>query len=91
MSQGNGHDDPRIASLDEARRRAAEKAKAAKRAGKPSWTGPDPGPQGPRTSRDWVIGGILIVMALSLIASWVMGVTGTATRTIPPVMTEPAR
>ena len=72
---GNGHDDEKVASLDDARRRAAEKAKAASRAGKPSWTGPDAGPQGPRTTRDWVIGGIIIAMAVAFVGSLVMRAT----------------
>ncbi len=75
MSMLNGHGGPKdenVASLDEARKRATEKAKAAKRAGKQSWTGPNPGPQGPRTGRDWIIGGIIILMAVGLIASLAM-------------------
>ena len=73
MSKGNGHRDPNIASLEDARRRAAEKAKAAKRAGDPpAWSGPPSGPTSPRTARDWLIGGVIIAMAVALIASWVM-------------------
>jgi anti-sigma factor RsiW len=72
MAKGNGHSDPRVTSLDDARKRAAEKAKAEKRAGQPSWTGPNLGPQGPRTMRDWIIGGVIIVMALGFVVSLVM-------------------
>ena len=75
MTLKNGHDDPNVTSLDEARRRAAEKAKAAKRASKQSWTGPNPGPQGPRTPRDWLIGGLFIAMALTVIVWFVMRAT----------------
>ena len=76
MSKTNGHRDPNVTSLDEARKRAAEKAKAEKRAGKPSWRGPPMPPSGPRTSRDWIIGGIIIVMALGLMIWGVMKMTG---------------
>ena len=76
MTLKNGHDDPNVTSLDEARRRAVEKAKVAKRAGKQSWTGPNPGPQGPRTPRDWLIGGLFIVMALAVVVWFVMRLMG---------------
>ena len=72
MTLKNGHDDPNVTSLDEARRRAAEKVKAAKRAGKQSWTGPNPGRQGLRTPRDWLIGGLFIAMALAVIVWFAM-------------------
>ena len=72
MTLKNGHDDPNVTSLDEARRRAAEKAKAAKRAGRQSWTGPNAGPQGPRTPRDWLMGGFFIAMALAVVVWFVM-------------------
>jgi hypothetical protein len=71
MTKGNGKENPNVSSLDEARRRAAERAKAASRAGKPSWTGPNPGPQGPRTARDWLIGGVTIAMAVGFVA-WIL-------------------
>jgi hypothetical protein len=75
VSKGNGHRDPNVASLEDARRRAAEKAKAAKRAGNPSaWSGPPSGPTSPRTARDWLIGGVIIALAVGLIASWVLSV-----------------
>ncbi len=64
MSKGNGHGDPNVTSLDEARRRAAEKAKAEKRAA---------GGRGPSTMRDWVIGGMIVLMAIGYIASLFAG------------------
>ena len=72
---GSGRDNENVSSLEDARRRAAAKAKAASRAGKPSWTGPESGPQGPRTTRDWVIGGIIIAMAVAFVGSLVMRAT----------------
>ena len=72
MTFRNGHDgpkDPNVASLDEARRRAAEKKKSEARAS----TG-----RGPRTTRDWIIGGVIIAMAVGLIASLVMSAVGYA-------------
>ena len=65
MTKGNGQHDPQIASLDEARQRAAEKAKAEKRKSVVS-------AGGSRTVRDLLIGGLLIAMALGYIASLVM-------------------
>ena len=63
MSKGNGHSDPRVTSLDEARKKAAEKAKAAPRA---------VGNRGPRTMRDWLIGGAVIAMAVAYLVHLVM-------------------
>ena len=66
MSLLNGHGAPKdenVASLDEARKRAAVKKKLEARAA---------GPGGPRTMRDWIIGGLFIAMALGLIASLIM-------------------
>ena len=66
MSSLNGHGAPKdenVTSLDEARTRAAAKKKADARAA---------GPSGPRTARDWIIGGIFIAMAIGLIVSLVM-------------------
>ena len=68
MTFRNGHDgpkDPNVASLDDARRRAADRKKADARAS----TG-----RGPRTTRDWIIGGVIVAMAFALIASWVMSI-----------------
>ena len=66
---GNGDDDrPNVASLDEARRRAAEKAKAQKRAQSSGVVR-----SGPRSARDWVIGGLIVVMAVGYIASFFIG------------------
>ena len=68
MSKLNGHDKPpNVASLDDARKRAAEKAKAEKRAARPG---------GPATPRDWLIGGLFIAMALGLVVWFVMRLTG---------------
>ena len=65
MSKGNGHQDPKVASLEEARRRSAEKEKVAKRAAA--------GQGGTRSMRDWVIGGIIVLMAIGYIASLFAG------------------
>lgn len=69
MSKQNGHgtgeDRPNIASLDEARKRAAEKARAEKRA--------TSGIRRPQTARDWLIGGLILAMALGYIASFFLG------------------
>ena len=66
MSLLNGQGQPKdenVASLDEARKRAANKKKMETRASQPG---------GPRTARDWIIGGLFIAMALGLIVSLVM-------------------
>jgi hypothetical protein len=57
---GNGPDDDNVTSLDEARARAAAKAKAEKRA---------VSGRGPNTPRDWIIGGMIVLMALGYVAS----------------------
>jgi len=69
-SRGNGNDDdrPNVASLEEARRRAAEKAKAEKRAQSSGVMR-----SGPRSARDWLIGGLIVAMAASYIASFFIG------------------
>ncbi len=64
MAKGNGHQDPNVTSLDEARKRAAAKAKAEQRA---------TGGRGPNTPRDWVIGGMIVLMAIGYIASLFSG------------------
>ena len=71
MTKLYGHSDPRVTSLDDARRRAAEKAKAEKR---DAMLGRMPRAPvcGPRTTRDWIIGGVIILMAVGFIASLVM-------------------
>ncbi|NOT70974.1 MAG: hypothetical protein HOP09_06705 [Hyphomicrobium sp.] len=63
MAEGNGHDKPNVTSLDDARRRAAEKAKAEKRGTAPV--------RGPRTARDWLIGGVTIAFAVGFVA-WML-------------------
>jgi hypothetical protein len=71
MAMKNGHDDPKVTSLDEARRKAAAKAKADKGAGKPGAAG------GGRASlRDWLIGGTIIAMAVGLVASFLLPLFG---------------
>ncbi|MBA4173150.1 MAG: hypothetical protein C0511_10980 [Hyphomicrobium sp.] len=55
----NGHDDPKIASLDEARRKAQAKSKTGTTVTK-------------ATLRDRLVGGLLILMALGLIVSFVL-------------------
>ena len=66
MNKGNGHDDPKVASLEEARRRAAAKAKAEQRA---------VSGRGPNTMRDWIIGGMIVLMAIGYVASLFVGVS----------------
>lgn len=61
--RSNGAQDPKVASLEDARRRAAAKAKAERRAA---------GGRGPRSVRDLVIGGTIIVMALGFLVSLVL-------------------
>ena len=61
--RGNGAEDSKIASLEEARRRAAAKAKAEKRAA---------GGRGPRSVRDLVVGGTIIAMAVGFLLSLVL-------------------
>ena len=64
MTGLNGNDPSKVASLDEARKRAVQKAK--------SQPASDASDRGPRAMRDWVIGGIVIALALGFIASLVM-------------------
>ena len=64
FKNGRDHADDNVTSLDEARRRATEKAKAERRAAR--------GLQ-PRSARDWIIGGIILAMALGYFASFFMG------------------
>ena len=68
MSKLNGHDNSNVTSIEEARRRAAEKAKAEKRAARGL---------GERTWRDWLIGGLVIAMALGYFASFFVGTPAT--------------
>ena len=64
MNKSNGHGDPNVTSLDEARRRAADKAKAEKRAA---------GGRVSNTPRDWMIGGMIVLMAIGYVASLFAG------------------
>ena len=57
--RGNGAD-PKIASLEEARRRAAAKAKSERRANSGTAS---------RSMRDLVVGGIIIAMAVGFVVS----------------------
>ena len=69
------NDDGKVASLDEARRRAAARAKEEKRHERASR-------RGGMTARDWIIGAVIIAMAFGMIFHWVsplVGATG-ATR-----------
>ena len=61
---GDGPDDDKVASLDDARRRAAQKVKAEQRAA---------GGRGPNTPRDWIIGGMIVLMAIGYLASLFAG------------------
>lgn len=74
MSKHNGHGDngagdreerPNVTSFEEARRRASQKAKAEKRAAS--------GLRRPQGAREWLIGGLMIAMALGYIASFFVG------------------
>lgn len=62
---GDGEERPNVASFEDARRRAAEKAKAEKRAAS--------GLRRPQGAREWLIGGLMIAMALGYIASFFVG------------------
>jgi hypothetical protein len=69
---GNGHGDGdgKVHSLDEARRRAAQKAKAQSKAA--------PSAGRPNTARDWIFGGVMLAMAVAGLASFFMDMTGGA-------------
>ena len=64
MTKRNGHDDPDVTSFEEAKKRADEKAKAEKRAAVASG--------GPRTLRDWMIGGAIIAIAAGYLVHLIM-------------------
>lgn len=65
MTYKNGQDSPNVASLDDARKRAAEKAKAEKRAGGLA--------RGKNSVRDWIFAGLVIAMAIGYVADLVTG------------------
>ncbi len=70
-SSPKGNDN--VASLAEARRRAAERVKAEKRAARDAKRG------GSMSARDWIIGVAFVAMALGMIWHWLspmMGATG---------------
>ena len=64
MSPRNGHGEPNVTSFEEAKKRAAEKAKAEKRAAVASG--------GPRTLRDWIIGWAIIAVAVAYLVHLIM-------------------
>ena len=64
---GDGDDRGNITSIEDARRRAAEKAKAEKRAARGQPAG---------SVRDWIIGGLVLAMALGYFASLFAGASG---------------
>ncbi len=71
----NGSGAPRepedkVTSLDEARRKAALRAKEEKRRARD-------GRLGAMTSRDWIIGLLFIAMALGMIVHWISPLVGT--------------
>jgi len=75
----DAHDDPdrddKIASLDEARQRAASRAKVERRAARARR-------YGSMTARDWIVGALIVAMALGMVWHWfspLVGATG-ATR-----------
>jgi hypothetical protein len=70
MNKANGQHDPQIASLEEARRRAAQKAKAKQATDLPV---------GQSRLRDWLIGGIILAMAIGMIVFWIMGLGNSIT------------
>ena len=60
-------DDPKVTHIADARRRAADKARAAQRPGR--------GPlRGPRTLGEWVFGGLIIAMAAGMLGYAVLHV-----------------
>jgi hypothetical protein len=58
-----------VTSLEEARRRAELKRRQAAAAD----------PAGRATPRDWIIGGIFMLLALAMIGTWVAGLVGAGT------------
>lgn len=74
MSESNGHNGSgqrpdNVTSLDAARRRAEMKRRQDAVAD----------PAGRVSTRDWIIGGIVILMALAMIATWISGLIGGGT------------
>lgn len=74
MTIGNGARDPRISSLDDARRRKAEKDKAARRAARQSG--------GPVTIGQRLFGLAVLAMSLGYIA-WLAGLLGGDAALVP--------
>ena len=67
QANGQGADDGKVTSLDDARKRAAQKAKATKVAALRATGG--------RSAKDYIYGGLMLAMALGTIAWFVMGLT----------------
>ena len=67
MTGLNGNDPSKVASLDEARKRAAERTK--------SQQASSASDRGPRTMRDWIFGGAIIAMAVGFVVWLVMTAT----------------
>ncbi len=67
---GKGPDGGNITSLDEARRRAAARAKEEKRAARDAMRG------GAMRPRDWLIGGLFVLMAFGLAWHWLAPLIG---------------
>ena len=63
MSYGNGHDRENVTSLEDARRRAAQKAKAERKVGAAG---------GSFTAQQMLFGGLIIVMAIGYLVSLAM-------------------
>jgi len=63
---GSGEHRSNVASLEEARRRAEQKRRQAAAAD----------PAGRASLRDWIIGGIFMLLALAMIGTWVAGLVG---------------
>ena len=59
---GEGSDN--VASLEAARRKAAERARQEQRAARDAKRG------GPMSARDWIIGSVFVAMALGMIWHW---------------------
>ncbi|MGL4396366.1 MAG: hypothetical protein ACRCS9_07505 [Hyphomicrobium sp.] len=69
--------EPNVTSLDDARKRAALKAKSAQRADAGGFNARGADASGaPRRPTDYIVGGLIIAMALAFLVSLVVGMTG---------------
>jgi hypothetical protein len=72
-----GHDRPgrpaTVTSIEEARRRAEQAAKDKARAARGS-------SRAPAGAREMIVGGVLVIMALAMVAAWVVPLVGGAAR-----------